>query len=255
MLRNGLIVSFLVVAIACSGPIRAQEDGGEEKMAAKVNPLPVGTAEAWGSRRTITPGDTAPVQAFSQPFPKPGVYTVQFNVKPVPGQQIISEALITWAIKSQHITRRVSIANGISVQGNAEGVTVDIIDKGAQNPINPFTYDVVTTVAKGTRPPSAVPPRLMGVEDQTVNTGGSVQVDIPQDSGANAIFVAIYSAVPILEGQVNIRQRFGAGVSLQENDPRPFEWVPLVPGADNILIQNIAGPPSFKVTVHFGIDG
>ena len=219
------------------------------------------STKAWANTATLaSDGSLNKGIALSSAFPKPGVYTLQFKVilpQGFPYSAPVVEALITWSVRGQAFTRRCSVTNGVSIQGNAEGISVQLFDfTGGTSPV--VNYQIVMTVVEGTRATTPRPVILSQAADQftVLATSSSAAIPIPEDAGAIAVYAAVFaSAGPMPENSIQMKQLDSIGpVVLQQDDPRVFQWVPLAPGANEIIMQN-ANAFAVNVRLYFAIDG
>jgi hypothetical protein len=213
----------------------------------------------------------------------PGAYTAEFSFSGGidPGGTISTraEALITWAIEGNFVTRRVSISNGASITGVAQAVRIQIMD--TTNPSTGVTpglaYGVSVQVTKGQRATTMQPPTLTPkpfVDDEALtpviqpfekgtyditpegvggagNGDGFITLPIPQDAGVISLFVTAAALVPPAAYQAQ-----GTAPVVPEDmilvivaadafdtviyDPRTYPtWVPLLPGAQTVTLRNL----------------
>jgi hypothetical protein len=192
-------------------------------------------------------------------FKEPGVHCVQFslNVPPIviptsfPVKHAIpvkAEALITWETNGNTVTRRVTVSNGMTIQGVGEAVKVVIYDTTTVGSVQPtplllvgFEYSVAVSCAPGSRGSFTNPPFL--VEDNaqiTVLGGAFATVAVPPDAGAVSVccLVGNNGSVPIPEQGAQVFQEHGSFSQLAVYDPRAFGFAPLFPGVDNVILWN-----------------
>jgi hypothetical protein len=277
----------------------------EESPKMSVNEIPAdGYSNSFGGKSQPTDmimGATNPINALQASWGKASTYTVQFLVNPPsPGPfdpiagggtifgTVATEALVQWSIDGNLITRRVSVANGASLSGQAQGVTVTLIDKSlffslaiATKPAN-FTgkYTITTSVTPGVRASPANPTTLFPIGNRLDAAGNPTEygsfelvplpastfIPIPSDSGATSVQVlAAASTFPgtIAQGQVQVLffVKYGAaGIIIGGFDPIiTGGFVPIPAGATHIEIiaraAGAGGTPSINCQVAFGIDG
>jgi len=223
-----------------------------------------------------------------------GQFTVQFNVN-IPivpptapsynENPIFVEALLTWIVEGNSVTRRISVSNGTSITGSGQAVTVVIYDNTkVLYPTTPNTqdYQVSCQVVPGVRPNTEVAPVLYPLDDilyngnpaepgflQTtpVSTGHYLYVPIPQDAGITSCLVTAIKRWPIGTGgtPVSIAEdtaivivSLGGTHILSEYDCKTPFWYPLLASAQGLYLQNStpASPPiQYYFTAAFGIDG
>src|SRR5208283_1031541 len=91
--------------------------------------------DGWSAAGALQASGTGQVKLqadFSKGGVGSGQYTVQFNVNAPPNptnpNPIFTEALLTWIVEGNSVTRHISIANGTSITGSGQAVTVVIYD-------------------------------------------------------------------------------------------------------------------------------
>lgn len=180
-------------------------------------------------------------------FRRPGPFTVQFSLKiPQDIGAIVVEAEVTWSVNGNQIVRRVAVDQGMTISGNAESVAVSVVD--ATDPLSLFPnrdYQVTITIAPGTRPAGAMPPRYTIPEYRVeVAAGATAQFLIPDDIGAVAINTTVGDGngpgftVPIPDQAVQVGQ-FDTSVNIMSlYDPRQFMWTPILQGCRLIRYFN-----------------
>lgn len=209
-------------------------------------------------------------------FPDSDDYTIQFGIAPNVNngafqQNALAEALITWSVAGNDVSRRISITNGISISGTAQGVKVVMMDVSTASDasLKGLPYAISCQVARGTRAAIEQPPTLvpvieggfirLGAPDATV----SVDVPIPADAGAISYYATILARdglgapVPYVEGWVIVTQ-IGASMVTEKDFRNPSGWIPLLPGATSLQFkrENLPSPAdSVLISVVFGIDG
>jgi hypothetical protein len=221
----------------------------------------------------------------------PGPYTLQFgitgNTGIVGAIDAQAEALITWSVEGNFVTRRVALTNGLSVSGTAEAVRVIIYDvskPGFATPNAP--YNVSVQVVRGTRPAIQQPPTLnphpfvgdlntnppqpYSQTTFTVLPGHILNLPIPNDAGVVSVFIVTTNNAGTTQGMTaagtmlvippdSITVTITGSVDAPQWDPRGWPtWVPVPPGAAEITLQNNqAGGSAVAVdfSVWYGIDG
>lgn len=211
-------------------------------------------------------------------FDDPGNYTIEFSVQ-TPGnfsfnrvQQSV-EALITWSVAGNSLSRRVTIANGTSVSGVGQGVKIRIFDAsefqaGIDPPGSVFTYDVAVQVSRGSRAANGAPPTyvpISSIDQNNSSTAGLAvaQVDVPRDAGVNSVRVVGYrvsgaNRFALLQGDVIISQAAPISSSNYDYTDQSGSFVPLIPGVtriDVIAARTYVAPSEYHVTVILGVDG
>jgi len=236
---------------------------------------------AYGTLEAPSPTNSSPNKEVRMQvnFPESADYTIEFAVS-VPGNfsqnqvRLNVEAFITWAVEGGFISRRVTVANGTTITGVAQGATVVVRDAsgslvGIDPPGSVFTYGVSMQIAKGSRATSGTPPTYspIGVVEQSAAaTAGTpiVNFNIPSDAGVNSVMVLAYRTnganyFPIADGDIRIEQQCQNQVvaSYLYGDQRG-KFVPLQPGTTRLAVvanATFAAPNEYHVTVIFGVDG
>lgn len=289
-----LAASVLIMLVACSTQSAIQAEGGqqlrtrgEKIMANQVQNdddddfarkmLRGGRDDAqasgWavsGNLFTTDPTTKLQVQAI---FNEPGTYTVEFDAQSVvasglSGRSSRTEALISWTVAGSTVTRRVTVAHGVSVSGEAEAVRVVMSDVslGAAPPVE---YAASALVVKGLRAsyqPAILLPRPSF--DSTVVAAGSGftfagsgagphgGLIIPSDAGVVSVGVTIGTLdhSPIPDQDFQVIQLDAANHHVKQYDPRVAPFVPLHPDCTELQVFNNTAT-NVLVTVAFGIDG
>jgi hypothetical protein len=222
------------------------------------------------------PGTTLSMQAD---FPDSDDYTLQFGILPSinSGGFLIAasaEALITWSVAGNDVSRRVSITNGVSISGTGQAVKVVMMDVtptgGAFPPaLIGQPYPISCQVSRGVRPAVQQPPTLVPISAVPFIRLGApagtlfIDVPIPADAGAISYFASVLARdglgnpIPYVEGMVTVTQ-LGAVLFTQQDIRNPDEWVPLVPGTTALRFQRETLPApndSAIIWLVFGIDG
>lgn len=225
---------------------------------------------AWSVSGELIQGDKK-VVTLQQNFPRPDNYTIGFSLgsQGTGANAVFSraEALIEWIVAGNSVRRRVSIIDGCSVTGTAEAVNVtmrDVTDPALITIPTPSKYTAFAQVSRGTRGGNIQPPILYAGEF-LVPVGGAVVVPVPLDAGIISVKIELLAInpaqIPIPPGTANISQQFIGAVTKEFSTTDltiAYEnWIPIVPGINSLLLDNQApgGPPNYKFTVVFGIDG
>jgi hypothetical protein len=263
-MRN--IILFVILLFGCEPPMVAEE-----------------LENVMGQRSYFSRSGTVLVRkpgnglSFQCSLPQMGVYTVQFNLSPprripasagvpapVLNTRAIAKATIDWTVSGNYVRRVVHVADGMSVTGTGEAVSVNISDESIAYGVgaaNPTAYDVSITVSEGSRASSPNPPYLqhLGASGNGVHVspGNQTDITVPADIGASSIYVPVDydTGVFVAEGHIQLRQLVDA-VQVMGCDPRRNQWVPLVPGVTTIRLQVVAAAAGGVVMTPFwGIDG
>lgn len=207
-------------------------------------------------------------------------YTIQFSLKnPSPpfdpatdsGICLRAKATITWTVAGNSTTRIVSVSDGSSISGLGNSVNIQIEDasdnvSGVENK----TYTVSASVSSGSRPTlGGTQPPLYTPREELETTGvnappypvaaaSNVDIPVPENSGANAVFIAIAATDPatVFTGNdVSITQQGFSGPSLfRGNYDCCNKWIPIAPGALVVTVANNTAD-IIEVTPLFGIEG
>jgi hypothetical protein len=205
---------------------------------------------------------------------EPGEYTVQFQAfPPADGLGFAAYAIINWKIAGQQITRKVSVANGVSISGVCEAVDVTLIDVSqtgqfgfpaatpSPNPTGIGLYKIGVALSKGTRPNVQQPATLLtAIAEQAVAPGVNVvNYKVPTDAGVVAVMITaarLSVADVIADNEIAATQLNNSGlVGLSSWYPLQSDrWVPLGVGCTTIGISNYSAGTALT-QVFWGIDG
>jgi hypothetical protein len=228
----------------------------------------------WGVSGKLITGSSNKQVSVQADFPATGTYTIAFskdsNAKEL--NPIVAEALITWVVEGNYVTRRINVADGVSISGTAQNVKVVIVDATSTftGPTAGVEYGVACQISLGTRGGSKQPPTLVprdkkpasapgshnGSGSFHVNGPGSIIIPIPLDAGVIMLFVTAFDPTTrkLTAGDISVTAT-ASSVPIQNYDPVNYpDWVPILPGADSVVIANASGD-TYLVTVVFGIDG
>lgn len=196
-------------------------------------------------------------------FPESGTYTVQFGFQaPTAVGALGTQALadITWFTEGNAITRRVDVANGVSVTGVGQGVTVTIYDNSNSGGEE---YSVSCSVAKGARPSQDRPPTLQTTNYADGSGIETVDIQIPQGVGVISALVfatnqvtasGLYVPTELLVAARN--PAFIDNFSIYNPDVLTG-FVPIPPGATFLRLHfsDADATHDHKYNVIWGIDG
>jgi hypothetical protein len=217
----------------------------------------------------LTPGSTGKIGFQLPEFltpdgkPDPGNYTLQFgvddpNTSATVDGYVLTRAEIIWKVSGNDVRRVVDCANGVSVTGAAEGVSVSVFDETNGPRANSRPYVVSLQVVKGTRPSIQQPPVYSTAEAVLAGAGAFVDINIPANIGAVSVSVVVAPVnvgVAIGAYDIEVIQFAPTLTGRKRYDPRQDQWVPLVGGASLIEIQTSVACPPFRYQVSFGVDG
>lgn len=269
-----LIATFFAVVVGCAMPTEKESSMYDPRAADGLQPnMPIApAAESWSATGSLfTPdavGATRDVSiGLQQQFKEAGVYTVSFNlVAPtIAGNFKVPRAvaIIQWTCAGNAVTSRVTIANGVSISGPAEHIVIKIVDDTIDDPGGAeVEYNVALLVTKGVRATSEGTPLLVTSITMGVVTGAPQTLQIPKNSGINAILVVLGRFVvagvqsDLTYKDYVVSQLDPAGNFLMDWKPTaPDQWVPLVPGASSVEVGCLRVNGIINITVLFGING
>jgi hypothetical protein len=224
----------------------------------------------WSAAGELIPdGDVSNKIHLQCTFPLGGNYTVQFsildpnNTAPSPlvnGEVVRAQAEVVWSVNGQAVRRTVDAVNGLSIQGTAESVAVEVTDRSLIGVVpgrELLPYLVTITVAKGSRASVQQPPTYSGDIVRLGPVGGA---SIPIPNGAISVFITIAPLVLGTVVQANeqlVREKAPGGNTLKAWDPYVFQgWTPLAAGASQISFEQAAAQADdLQYFTTFGIDG
>lgn len=221
------------------------------------------TPDALGNTPTLEVG-------LQQTFAEPGTYTIEFDVVSMPpalSPSAAAEATIQWTVKGNLITRKVTIASGVSISGTGEAIRIVIVDASDNNVgTASYEYKVTALVTKGVRPTNPGYPILVEPVLESsffVTQGTDITLDIPQGVGVNTIHVvpgqflvgggAVVSDLTYKDLKVTQIDNTTAAVGQFMPVNRPY--MPLIPGATQLVLSCTRAASQVQVTVFFGVDG
>lgn len=229
--------------------------------------------DGWSASGTLITGNPAQSISLQANFPHAETYVIEFSKagNPLSNLPIHSEALITWSVEGNSVTRRVSIANGTTVQGVAQAVRVVIIDStgeavGNVPAPNGTEYTVSVQVTPGSRGSNKLPPfyipRLNYFRLLTP-VAPNVVLPVPQDAGIISFLVEAIGQSPLgftpLKPGTLILNMIQNAVVINTVDAIESQIVPIVPGTEQIeMSMQPAFDPSLTAinfTLFYGIDG
>lgn len=219
----------------------------------------------WSASGNMVGEDPDKEVSLQAVFADPGTYTVQFSFKYLvdPGgvsDPVYPEAEIEWSVEGNTIVRRVSVQNGVSISGVAQGVKVRVYDATPDySPAQNTPYQVSISVAKGLRGGSEMP--IYAPSDSIASIGGAAgsfhDFPIPQNIGAKSVRIL---AIPIVlaaatDNDIVVAYEIGGFIIIGFFPLKnPGGWYPITVGADNIRVYKTVAA-NWNVQVVFGIDG
>lgn len=200
---------------------------------------------------SVFPDDAVPVVEVPQlqiAFPKPGYYTVQFNlVQKTPSLDeavlnpvvIRPQAEILWFVKGNYVRRVLNITDGMAISGTGESITINIDDESIidSNGVE-YEYDISVQVTPGTRPNLAnSQPPIKNAALGFYGAGG------PEFDAVGIFDINNAAVPPVLDNRTNIYIPQNCGInsyflSIAITDPAG-----VAPAAGDFLIQQNAGAP------------
>lgn len=253
MLKLILIISIFL--LGCTTEVISAEPP-EQDDNNMTQPFDLG----WSQSGSCQAGESGRAVTLQVEFPIPNFYTIQFGVVNQDNNHINPEALITWAVKGNTVSRRVSVGNGTSISGTGEAVHVRVSDArlpfGGGGP----EYVVSILVTPGSRPSKEQPPILREGDEVTVLAAGAgADFDVPADAGVISVDVEASFPGGTTVSPVDIRVReldVSGAVVLKEYNPfLQQDFVPIVPGTGMIRVTNQHASATANITVIWGIDG
>lgn len=224
----------------------------------------------WSQARNFVAGASGigkVIATLNAMFPEDDVYTVQFNLdspltQPGPGFTWIKlEASIRWSTTGgQTINRIVSVMDGMSISAPARGVGVEVRDMSIIRvaPGELRTSLVGIQVTRGVRAANKQAPIFEPDPLHSIAPAGSFTFNIPNDAGIISVFS---SYIDDLGGAPAPGNYWGSltdpsGVILKRWDlvTQP-DWIPMSPGAFQLVYSNNAVGKNLVVTPTYGIDG
>jgi hypothetical protein len=271
------LLATLLILAACNTQHTPNITPDGAPMTSNDQELPASGPDGWSQSGTLTPGNKNKQVTLQANFPKTDTYTIQFNVDRTTFKGIgagasaqFTEALITWSVEGNDVTRKVTIADGVSVTGVGQAVRVVITDNsiiGGSTTASPYVASA--QVSKGTRAPSASPP--VYIDPSTIATqinaiaGTVASFTPPEGIGANSLLITAQyldgAGVPRATaplGTLTAKIQAGSGLNMSVYEPRAAGFVPIPPGATQVTIEiGVTGAAGdvMVVTPIWGIDG
>lgn len=255
--------------------------------------LVTGNGRNLGTELQANPtGTVVKLQADFEDYP--GEYTIAFGIDTLGSNSVfMAEALISWLVEGNEVRRRVSVANGTTISGCGQAVSVTIWDTtpttaAAGYTTGPYTanlpYTVSAQLTRGVRStknnqPILIPPLFQNVgalatvgtpvqfSPGVVKMHASDQVFFPIPSDAGVTAVMVVTEDPALQGgagntSLNITatlENSGGGFATTQWTPvqYPNVWVPLSAGANAVGVVDSATAVGVNsiVGVYYAIDG
>jgi hypothetical protein len=230
--------------------------------------------DGWQGSTQLQTGQYNRVQVLAANFPQAGEYTAEFNLTPLETSNlpIFAQALVTWSVEGANVTRLINIADGISISGVAQGITIAVMDATVPNNElavipNGATYVINVQVAKGVRgtnkqPPTLVPgagtfivPAGLGALGATADvTNGSVGVTMSAPVDLPAGSVLVFAAQPGAQYTIRAPVVASTAVLLSRNYTGPTDAASAVSQGNSVIVPVPVGSGAISVysTVGFG---
>lgn len=223
--------------------------------------------QAWSAAGPLSKFDLEKKVRLQAIFPEPKYYTAQFSLRADPSlPRPLCVADITWSVAGNAITRRISVVDGASISGTAEGVLIVISDDtrggGGAN------YEAAVLVTPGVRASKSQPPvffpSLLGVGNGLwpiqVGAASEVSIVFPRDVGIVSVQgSASNQGTPYLpvvgDCIMSIQAVSGPSLPLAAYDLMIHSgFVPVSPNGGKIVLSNTSASTK-NFTLQFGIDG
>lgn len=223
-------------------------------------------SKGWSARTDMVQGNRQATQVVNPIFKDGEYYTIRFGVQTPQPFVFSAEALISWNLEGNIITRRISVSNGVAISGTGQGCSVSLVDTTPSATAKP-NYSITTQVSKGVRPVESAPPTLMARLDTphlgetygsiTLLPGDSIQYNVPTDAGVISVEVvgrpdsqptAAPPWVVVLHG--NLGNNLKEYLAFQTSG-----YIALAPEATFVVIENFDPAVSVEVSLTWGIEG
>lgn len=262
-MKRGLVLGLIALTACIQRPSDEYDNriyiSAEEQDASNMNRI----IDGWSASGKLLTANTDKSVTLQKIFPDTGNYTIQFGTTLPTNTGIVVEiaAEINWKVAGNQLRRLISVAQGTEITAPAQAVDVRVFDDTSANlPTAGTEYGVTINIAKGTR--FGGPVILRGVPNggavPVILPGGSDIVTIPQNAGVIAALVSCVSATNVAPPAVTARitQFGGIGSDFFVYDPTVLTgFVPIVPGATNLVIENLSAADNIRRYVTFQIDG
>jgi hypothetical protein len=227
---------------------------------------------AAGSRTLKTQLAKQVQRILQDAFEESGVITVQLDViPPESGAPFAAIATIKWSDGGNVVQRMVSLVNGVMISGVGRVIDISVTDTTpAFLPLTEETatpgphseYTVTALVSHFPRPSESRPPTLYGGVTELTNSGGvAPSIDFPIPQRAGVISVAIYAqSLSATGAKPNLYVTAttpvgGTWAAWAVDSGSEVEFVPLPPGATDVVVSTNDTVNATFLTVMWGIDG
>lgn len=215
-----------------------------------------------GATVDMTPGNSAIKGLLNMPGGVKGAetFTVQFAMNLALGAPTPRcVAFLSWVINGNQVTREIDVGNGVSISGSGTGLQVQVQDQssGIYN-VNPQTpYSVTALLTPGVRASQSQLPTLQAGTVNAINVGSFAVFPIPPNAGVRAALVT--ATPPVGFGALKstvIANASNATTQFTTWDPSVVTgFVPIPPGATQVVVYNIDATYAALVSCTWGIDG
>lgn len=246
------IIAILVMILSAACTLEQTVEKGDEEMTRGIDVI---GKLGWSASGVLTQNGSREVSLQAN-FPEAKSYTAQFSISGTDLRYKKAEAEIKWVVEGNFVTRRITIANGVSIQGAGQAVSIKIRDVSpVVIPGVATDYTVSVQVVPGSRGSTNNPPTLSG-DAHIVIGGASLNLNIPDNSGVISVAVLVentlHNAIP--DQAVIVRQQDAAALDVALYDPRQYFWVPIQGSATVLRLENHTADPC-AFTVIYGIEG
>lgn len=211
-------------------------------------------------RTGTVPGQAGqPINSLNVSDLRPATYSIQFqsinNEEFVP----LCEATIVWKVDGQSLTRRITVLDGTVITGLCEGVSVSLRDVTnlfySIPPDPPKEYYIMVTICKNTRPSEANAPVLYTLPQAQINPGNAAIFPVPRGSGVMAYRVLATTHQAETELRTVVARCTGVAPTFFYFPLLDNSWIPITPGAEQVLVNNESTTRECTAGVIWAIEG
>lgn len=218
----------------------------------------------WAQVNPLFTGNPNSVTGLQCTFPVAETFTVQFEVSPPANAVPVfsAQALISWMVEGNKVTRRVDVGQGVSISGRGQGVNITLQDVTQDPSVAGFAfgsqYFVTVLAAPGVRASNSLIPTLLALRAEQLNAGNpnTGAINIPQDAGVISVEVALLGPAGTTASVIFFPAPLAAPIkayTLTCGETPEFVAVP--PGAVFLVVANDTPATPISATITFGIDG
>jgi hypothetical protein len=189
---------------------------------------------------------------------EPGEYTLQFGVQPpADGHGFATYAVINWKIAGQQQQRIMSIYQGASISGVAEGVSVQLFDQSGDASVSrQAPYNIIITLSRGTRANTQQPPVLVTTSNLIIPHGlGTKNETVPNNAGVISVSVSAANNGVLANTDLAVFEINSAGTLGAFYPNIAIGWNPLVPGSTILTLTNNSTTTDAVLSLIWGIEG